>query len=71
MANKDSNKHGKQHEYPYIDFDIDGNAYLVTDKDAIPYPYATDDSEREKYPDSASRDAVDTNSRGPSGPVQV
>jgi hypothetical protein len=39
---KHSQKYGGTHgdKYPYIDFDEDGNAYLVTERDAIPYPYA-------------------------------
>ena len=43
-------------QYPYIDFDEDGNPYIVTERDTIPYAYATNDSEREKYPDAASCD---------------
>jgi hypothetical protein len=60
-------RHGKRIEYPYIDFDEDGNAYVVTERDAIPYTYATDDSSREKYPDAATIDATVTKQRSKRG----
>jgi hypothetical protein len=66
---KHSQKYGGTHsdKYPYIDFDEDGNAYVVTERDAIPYTYATDDSEREKYPDAASIDTITPGKRGKRG----
>jgi hypothetical protein len=57
---KNTNKRAKRDKYPYIAFDEDGNAYVVTERDAIPYTYATDDSSREKYPDAASIDAANS-----------
>lgn len=55
-------RHGKRIEYPYIDFDEDGNAYLVTEHDAIRYPYTdtvanTDDANNpggERFVDPAT-----------------
>jgi hypothetical protein len=64
---KNTNKRAKRDKYPYIDFDEDGNAYVVTERDAIPYTYATDDSSREKYPDVASIDTITPGKRGERG----
>jgi hypothetical protein len=64
---KNTNKRAKRDKYPYIDFDEDGNAYVVTERDAIPYTYATDDSSREKYPDAASIDTITPGKRGERG----